>query len=47
LKELDQRLKSVRNIEKITKVSVTSSRAVDSMGRWECRDGQDTNAFKE
>jgi hypothetical protein len=32
LKELDQRLKSVRNIEKITKVSVTSSRAVDSMG---------------
>jgi hypothetical protein len=32
LKELDQRLKSVRNIEKITKVSCYSSWAVDSMG---------------
>jgi len=33
LKELDQRLKSVRNIEKITKVSCDSSSAVNSMGR--------------
>jgi hypothetical protein len=47
LKELDQRLKSVRNIEKITKVSVTSSWAVDLIGCLDWMGGNNTDGFKE